>query len=100
MLSFLDQFFHGRKPGGLGGRSPQNVRWGKAHASVTHNILRSSVVGSAQKYEKSKKVSSKELFSEIGVFLVKKGSNLTAHKVKIRKTWSMTKEKGHQIFWA
>src|SRR6218665_3704588 len=37
-----------------------------------------------------------EFFSEIVVFLVKKGSYTTSNKVKIRKirkTWSMTKKK-------
>jgi len=37
----------------------------------------------------------KELFSEIGVFLVKKGSYTTSHTVKIgkiKKRWSMTKK--------
>ena len=37
------------------------------------NILRSSVVGCARKYEQSKKCVIEELFSEIGIFLVKKG---------------------------
>jgi len=51
----------------------------------------------------------KELFSEIVVFLVKKGSYMTFNTVKIRRiwekkgkirrTWWMTK-KGHQNFWA
>ena len=54
------------------------------------NILRSSIVGCAGKYKKSKK----------GVFLVRKGSHTTFNivkkgkiwekKGKIRKTWSMT----------
>src|SRR6218665_2784942 len=35
--------------GGLGGRSPQNWRWGTAHALVPPNILRSSVVGWANR---------------------------------------------------
>src|SRR6218665_1363846 len=65
------------------------------------NILRSSVVGCARKYEESKKGVVKEFFSEIMVFLVKKGSFTTFNRVKIRriwkkkekirKTWSMTK---------
>jgi len=50
------------------------------------NILRSSVVGCARKYEHSKK-GVKELFCEIGVFLVKNGSYTTFHTVKIRKIW-------------
>src|SRR6218665_984493 len=51
----------------------------------------------------------KELFSEIVVFLVRKGSYTTFNivkmrkiwekKGKIRKTWSMTNKKGHQKFW-
>ena len=60
---------------GLGAVPPKNVRWGTAHASVLPNILRSSVVGRAPKYEQSKKKGViKELFSEIVVFLVRKGS--------------------------
>src|SRR6218665_1344382 len=41
--------------GWTGGRSPKNFRWGKTHASVPPNILRSSVVGCGRKYEQSKK---------------------------------------------
>ena len=68
------------------------------------NILRSSVVGCARKYEQSKKGVIKEFFSEIVVFLVRNGSYTTFNIVKIRKIWeknwkiwkiwSMTK-KGH-----
>src|SRR6218665_3256587 len=41
--------------GRTGGPAPQNLRWGTAHASVPPNILRSSVIVCAQKYEQSKK---------------------------------------------
>src|SRR6218665_3111607 len=69
-----------------------NLRWGAAHASVPNNIL-SSVVGCARKYEQSKNGAIKKLFSEIGVFLVKKGSYMTFHTIKIwknvtQKSWS------------
>src|SRR6218665_1531382 len=71
-----------------------------AHVSVPPNILRSSVVGCARKYEQSKK----------GVFLVRKESYTTfrsnivnIRKIwekegKIRKIWSMTKKKSSEIF--
>jgi len=72
------------------------------------NILRSSVVGCAGKYEQSKKGVIKEFFSEIVAFLVRKGSYTTFNivkkgkiwekKGKIRKTWAMTK-KSHQKFF-
>src|SRR6218665_632354 len=90
---------------GTGGTvPPTNLRWGTAHASVTPDILRSSVVGCARKYEQSKKGVIKEFFSEIVVVLVRKGSyttlnivkdteNLGKERGKIRKTWSMSKKK-------
>ena len=44
-------YSHGRRPRrGLGGRSPQNLRWGTANASIPPNIWRSSVIGSVRKY--------------------------------------------------
>src|SRR6218665_3129101 len=64
------------------------------------HILRSSVVGCARKYEQSKKGVINEFFSEIVVFLVKKGSYTTFNTVKIRKirkTWSMTKKRSSEI---
>jgi len=67
------------------------------------NILRSSVVGCARKYEESKKGVIKEFFSEIVVFSSEKRviyDNTTFNivkilkiwekKGKIRRTWSMT----------
>ena len=48
--------------GGLGGRSPQNLRWGTAHAFAPFNILRSSVIGCVRKYEVSKKGVTKDFF--------------------------------------
>ena len=83
--------------------------WGTVHASSPPNILRSSVVGCARKYEEIKKCVIKEFFSEIVVVLARKGSYTTFNivkdtenpgtkKGKIRKTWSMTK-KGHEKFW-
>jgi len=65
----------GRKPRGLGGRSPQSLRWGDGPCIRPPNILRSSVVGCARKHEKSKK----------GVFLVRKGSCTKGH------VWHLTK---------
>ena len=99
--------FRGRD---LGGAAPPKFEVGEtAHASVPTNILRSSVVGRARKYEQSKKGVVKEFFSEIVVFLVKKGSYTTFNRVKIRriwkkkgkirKIWSMTK-KSHKNFRA
>ena len=65
------------------------------------NILISSVVGCARKHEQSfKKGVIKKFFSEIAVFLVKKGSYTTFQTVKIwkiRKTWSMTKKRSSEI---
>ena len=46
---------HGRRPRGTGGRSPQELRWGTAHASVPPTILRSSVCRMVWKHEQSKK---------------------------------------------
>ena len=44
----------GRRARGTGGRPP-NLRWGDGPRIRPPNILRSSVVGCAQKYEQSKK---------------------------------------------
>ena len=64
----------GRRPRGTGGRPPK-FEMGDGPCIRPPNILRSSVVGCAQKYEQSKKKGIiKEFFSEIVVFLVKKGS--------------------------
>jgi len=49
---------------------PLKFEVGTAHALVPPNFLRSSVVGWARKLEQSKKY---EFFSDIVVFLVKKG---------------------------
>src|SRR6218665_369602 len=64
------------------------------------NILRSSVVGCARKYEQSKK----------SVFLARKGLCTISNKVKIRKIrekrgkirkiWSMTLKRSSEIFAA
>ena len=93
--------------GGLRGRSPQNLRWGDGPRIGPPNILSSSVVGCARKYEqRGGKGVIKEFFSEIVAFLVKKvlavSLYTTFNTVKIRKiriTWSMT-IKRHQKFWA
>src|SRR6218665_1172097 len=71
--------------GGLGGRSPQNLRWGNAHALVPQ-IFREVVLSEAR--ESTNRVKNgliKEFFSEIVVFLVKKGSYTTFNTVKKRK---------------
>jgi len=47
--------------------------------------LKSSVVGRARKHEQSKKNRCQGIFSEIVVFLVRKGSYTTFYTVKIRK---------------
>ena len=70
---------------GTWGKVPQNLRWGTAHASVPPIFLEVVFVGCARKYEQSKKGVIKELFFEISVFLVKKGSynDITHSTVKI-----------------
>src|SRR6218665_2416800 len=86
--------------GGLGGRSPKKVEVGKSMHShrPPPNILRSSVVGCARKYEQSEKRCHQGIFSEIGFFFVKKGSYMTeilgakmeifSLKNLIQKSWS------------
>src|SRR6218665_3715739 len=74
---YVCMYIHGRRPKGTGGQSPQNVRWGDGPCIRPPNIL-SSVVGCTRKYEQSfKKGVIQELFSEIVVFLAKKGSYTT-----------------------
>src|SRR6218665_1907842 len=100
----------GRGPGGTEGDGPPKFEVGYGPCiRPPPNILRSSVVGCARKYEQSfKKGVIKEFFSEIVVFILRKGSYTTFNvakirkiwekKGKIRKNWSMTK-KGHQKCW-
>ena len=61
--------------GGLGGRFPQNLRWGRPmHPSTSCIISRSSVIGCVRKYELSKKRCNGEFFcSEIEVFRQERG---------------------------
>ena len=90
----------GGKPRVDWGTVPPKFEIGTAHAFVPPNILRSSVVRCARKYERVKK----------GVFLVRKGSCTTFIRAKIRKTrekrgkirrtWSMTKKRSSEIFCA
>ena len=98
-----------RRPRGDWGDGPQkNLGWGDGPCIRPPNILISSVVGCAQKYEQRKKRVIKEFFSEIVVFLVEKGSYMTFNTVKIWriwkkkskiiKTWSTTKKKVIRIF--
>src|SRR6218665_1894426 len=66
-------FLNGPRLEGTEG-GPPKLEVGTAHASVPHNISRSSVIGCERKYELSKKRCHQEIFSEIRlkVFLVKK----------------------------
>src|SRR6218665_3488480 len=65
----------GQRPGGTGGTVPQEkCEVGDDPCIRSPNILRSSVVVCARKYEQSKKGVIKEFFSEIVVVLVRKGS--------------------------
>src|SRR6218665_3264207 len=83
LLSFLYRTVwlntQGRKPrGGLGDGPPQSLRWGDGPCIRPPNILRSSVVGCARNYEKSKKwCFSCEERVMYGI--------MTLNKVKIRK---------------
>src|SRR6218665_2073776 len=63
----------GRRTRGTGGQSPPKFEVGDGPCIRLPNILRSSVVGCARKYEQSKK----------GVFLVRKWSYTTFNIVKI-----------------
>ena len=63
--------------GGWGYGPPKNFRLGKGLCILPPNILKSSVVGCARKYEQSKEGVIKEFFSKIVVVLVKKGSYTT-----------------------
>ena len=82
--SFSQPEFQGRsslwdnkaRGGNLGGTVPQSLRWGDGPRIRPPNILRSSVVGCARKYEKSLK----RCFScEARVILVRKGSCTKGH---------------------
>jgi len=85
------------RSGDLGGTVPPKLEVGGRPMHWSPQFLRISVVGWARKLEQSKKIGVKEFFSEIVLFLVKKGSYTTFDTVKIRrirKTWSMTKKTG------
>ena len=115
VLSLSGWLSQGRRPrGDWGDGPPTNLRWGNGPCIRPPNILRSSVVGSARKYEqRGEKVLSRNFFSEIVVFLVKKGLHRptifnivkkglytifnTVNTRKIRKTWSMTKRRSSEI---
>src|SRR6218665_346665 len=73
-------YTQGRKPREDGGRFPPKLRLGEGPCIRPPNILRSSVVGCARKYEKSKK---KCFYCEERVMY--EGSCTTFNKVKIRK---------------
>jgi len=70
---------------GTGGTAPKIWGGGTAHAFVSPIFWEVMFVRRARKHEQSKKGIIKELFSEIGVFLVKKGSYTTLHTVQIQK---------------
>jgi len=90
---------------GLGGRSPQNLRWGgTAHASFPL-IFREVVLSDACKSANwVKKRCHQGIFCEIEVFLVKKGPYMlyiTFQRVKTGKTekiGSTTKKRSSEIF--
>ena len=76
----------GRRPRGeWGDGPPQNLRWGTAHALVP-SIFREVVLSDAREStNRVKKGLTKEFFSEIVGFFVKKGSYTTFNTVKKRK---------------
>src|SRR6218665_3328964 len=88
----------GRRPRGDWGTVPQKFEVGGRPMHWSPNILRSSVVRCACKYEQSKK----------GVFLVRKWLYTTFNIVNLRKMWekkgkiqktrSMTKKRSSEIF--
>src|SRR6218665_3907000 len=55
LLLLLLLLYRGGDLGGTGGTVPQNLRWGDGPCIGPPNILRSSVVGCACKYEQSEK---------------------------------------------
>ena len=72
--------------GGTGGRSPSKFEVGDGPCIRPPNILRSIVLsGARESTNRVKKGVIKKLFSEIGVFLMKKGSYMTFKTVKIWK---------------
>ena len=87
LQSYTVELIRGGDLAGTGGTVPKKI-WGEgtAHASVPLNILRSSVVGCARKYEQSEKGVIKEFFSEIVVVLVRKGSFKTFNIVRYGKS--------------
>src|SRR6218665_1768041 len=115
MTAFRDDAPRGGDLGGTGGTVPQNLRWGGDGPCIgPPNILRSSVVGWARKVKESKQ--SKKNRCRQGILLLNsafpckervrydilhilKIRRIRKKRVKIRKTWSMTKKEGHQNFW-
>jgi len=107
IITLLGVWIRGGDLEGTGGMVPKNWRWGDGPCIRPPNNLRSSVVGCSRKYEQSLKRCHKGiLFWNSGypvVFLVRKGSYTTFNvvkirkirekKLKIRKTWSLTKKK-------
>src|SRR6218665_4229608 len=78
---------------------PPNLRWGDGPCIRPPNILRSSVVGCARKYEQSKK----RCFSCEGdirhlAFNIVNILKIWKNKGEIQKTWSMTKKRSSEIF--
>ena len=103
---------HGWRPRGTGGRSPQNLRWGTAHASV-HPIFWEVMFSDER--ESTKRVKNgvtKELFSDIGVFSLRKGhrclydishskdmENLKKDREKKSENHGRWLKNCHQTFW-
>ena len=75
----------GRRP--REGRSPQNLRWGDGPCIGPPNILRSSVIGCAWKYEPSKKrcfsCEERVIYTAFNIVKIRK---IWEKKGKIRKT--------------
>ena len=89
--------------GGTEGTVPPKIWGGNGPCIGPPNILRSSVVGHERKHRVKKGV----VFSEIVLFVVKKGSYTTFYTVKlrriwkkgvkIRKTWSTAKKRSSEF---
>src|SRR6218665_1939842 len=89
----------GEKPRGDWGMVPQKFEVGGRPMHSSPNILRSSVVGCARKYEKSKKrcFSCEERVMYEGLCTAFNKVKIRK-SVKIRKTWAMTKRRSSEIF--
>ena len=80
----------GRRPRGTGGTDPQNLRWGTAHALVPPIFRQVVLSGARERMNRVKKSGLiKEFFSEIVVFVVKKGSYIR-HFIRVKNPKSET----------